>query len=124
MEVPVRLLDEFGADYSRIDLIKIDVEGYEKFVCEGGLKTLEKTGCIYFEMSEEMFQRYGYSVKDFLSGLNRNGFHLFLRKQPGMLEPLKCDHKLSIHHTNAFAIRNIPEFIRRTGWQIYEGTDA
>ncbi len=36
--VPVKLLDDIGERYSRIDLVKIDVEGYEKFVIEGGIK--------------------------------------------------------------------------------------
>jgi hypothetical protein len=124
IKVPVKLLDDFAAHYSKVDLIKMDVEGYEKVVCDGGVKTLEKTGCIYFEMGEEMFKKYGHSLKDFLIGLDKMGFRLFLRKQPNVLEPINCEYRLSVHHTNAFAIRNIPDFIRRTGWQIYEGQGA
>ncbi|MGH7792218.1 MAG: FkbM family methyltransferase [Thermodesulfobacteriota bacterium] len=119
IKVPVKWLDDFGAQYSKIALVKMDVEGYEKFVCDGGIKTLEKTGCIYFEMGEVMFQRYGYSLKDFLIGLNKKGFHLFRRKQAGILEPLSCEYKSSVRHINAFAIRDIPDFLKRTGWQIY-----
>jgi FkbM family methyltransferase len=120
IKVPVKLLDDFGARYSKIALVKMDVEGYEKFVCDGGDKTLEKTGCIYFEMGDESYNKYGYSVKDFLFALNKKGFHLFYRKEPGILEPLSCEYKSSVRHINAFAIRNVPEFLNRTGWRIDE----
>jgi FkbM family methyltransferase len=118
IRVPVKLLDDFGAQFSKIDLIKMDVEGYEKFVCDGGINTLGKTGCIYFEMSEEMFRRYGYSVKDFLIGLDKKGFHLFVKNQPEGLEPISSEYKLPVHHKNAFAIKNVQDFVTRTGWQV------
>ena len=116
IKVPVKLLDDFVTKFSKIDLMKIDVEGYEKFVVEGGIKALAKTQCIYFEVSEEHFRDFGYSLKDLLNQLENMGFHLFLRKQAGVLEPINPAFELS----DAFAIRNIDNFLSRTGWSIYD----
>lgn len=123
IRVPVQLLDDVGEPYSKIDLIKIDVEGYEKFVVEGGIKTLKKTECIYFEVSEEHFGLYQYSMKDLLITLDKMGFHLFIAKEPETLESINCEYKCE-RATNAFAIRNIEAFIRRSGWRIQDDSKA
>jgi FkbM family methyltransferase len=49
IEVPMRTLDSFQID--NIGLIKIDVEGFEKNVLQGGLETLKRSGypAILFE---------------------------------------------------------------------------
>lgn len=120
IKIPIKLLDDIGEKYAKIDLIKIDVEGYEKFVILGGIKTLKKTECIYFEISEEQFGLFQYSMKDLLIILENMDFQLFINKVPYKLESINSDYNLSMHHTNAFAIRNIEDFKRRTGWQIYE----
>ena len=39
-EIPIKKLDDFN--FTRVDFIKIDVEGYEEFVIQGGLETLKK----------------------------------------------------------------------------------
>jgi FkbM family methyltransferase len=122
VKVPMKLLDDFSAEYPEIALIKMDVEGFEKFVCDGGAKTLEKTACIYFEMGEEMFRPYGYSVKTFLTSLRNNGFHLFQRKQPRVLVALDPHYRSSVRHINAFAIRDVSDFVKRTGWRIHPDT--
>lgn len=120
IDVPVKLLDDFSENLSNIALVKIDVEGYEKFVIEGGTKTLEKTQCIYFEVSSKHFETFGYSIEDLLITLEKMGFNLFQKKQSKLLAPISCQHKFSVGCTNAFAIRDIENFIERTGWQIYD----
>ena len=122
MTVPVKLLDDFVENYSKIDLIKIDVEGYEKFVVEGGIKAIEKTACIYFEVSEIYFRGFGYSMKQLLTKFEEIGFSLYIRKQSGMLESINSEYHPSVHSAiNVFAIRDINDFLRRTGWRIYDG---
>lgn len=118
INVPVNLLDDMCKNYSSINLIKIDVEGYEKYVVEGGLKTINKTDCVYFEMSEEQFDYYGYSIKDLLTIYENMGFRIYLLKEQQHLELINRDYRLKLHHTNAFAIRNIEDFIERTGWKV------
>ena len=42
VDVPVRALDDLCAEYERIDLLKIDVEGFEHHVLEGATNVLER----------------------------------------------------------------------------------
>jgi FkbM family methyltransferase len=118
IKVPVKLLDDVGEVYSKVDLVKIDVEGYEIFVIAGGVKTLKKTQCIYIEVAEDHFNSYRYSVKDLLSALGEMGFSLFIKKDLGILQPVNSENKSCVDHTNLLAIRNTEDFARRTGWQI------
>jgi len=124
IRVPVRLLDDIGERYSKIDLVKIDVEGYEQFVIEGGVKTLKKSECIYFEASERQYGWFQYSMKDLLNTLVEMGFHLFIEKEPRTLEPIDSEYKSCGDVINVLAIRNIETFIRRTGWRIYNDSAA
>ena len=49
LEVPVRRMDDLPLGKIPITLLKIDVEGYEKIVLEGGPETLARTSYIYLE---------------------------------------------------------------------------
>jgi len=117
IKVPAKLLDDFGGNLSKVDLLKIDVEGYEKFVIEGGIETVKKTLCIYFEVCEEHFGWFDYSVSDLLILLEKMGFYLFQRVNTEMLESINCGYK-PCKTSNLFAIRNIEDFLERTGWRI------
>ena len=77
--IPVRIttLDEALAATHHIDLLKIDVEGYEKNVLLGAGETLDKTGAIYFENCEENFVQFGYSGDDVFDLLEASGFSCF-----------------------------------------------
>ena len=118
MRVPVRLLDDFTADCSRVDLLKLDVEGYEKYVLEGGSRTLAKTQCVYFEISDQHTSAFGYSVRDLLTGLADLNFRLFICRDAERLTPISCEHVVQGTYENAIAIRNLDEFRRRTGWGV------
>jgi hypothetical protein len=49
--VPVRQLDEFTADSDPVDLLKIDVQGFERQVLRGASATLERTRAILIELN-------------------------------------------------------------------------
>ena len=57
-----------------IDLIKIDVEGFELMVLRGALATLSRTRAIYFEAWDRHFTRYGYCFAELWDLLNSQGF--------------------------------------------------
>ncbi len=123
--VPMMLLDDIGEQYDKINLLKIDVEGYEKYVCEGGRETLGKTDCVYFEICKEQYEAFGYSVTDMLTLLEKMDFKLFL------VNPLEGHTMISIDKgcelprnrtRNMLAVRNIGDFIARTGWRIDSST--
>jgi FkbM family methyltransferase len=61
----------------RADFLKIDVEGYEKFVLEGGTVTLANVECVYIESFEREFAKYGYHNRDVLELLQRAGLSIF-----------------------------------------------
>ncbi|MEZ0600979.1 FkbM family methyltransferase [Paraburkholderia sp. IW21] len=73
--VPVLTLDVLCAD-EKITLLKIDVEGYEKFVFEGAGKTLQNTKFIYFEAWDAHFKKYGYSFAEIYNLLVGLGFYI------------------------------------------------
>jgi FkbM family methyltransferase len=74
--IPVTLttLDHALADLTHIDLIKIDVEGYEKNVLAGARSTLAKTDAVYFENCAANFAQFGYSADDLFDIFTDSGF--------------------------------------------------
>ena len=118
LKVPVEILDQVTRDIDRIALIKLDVEGYEKHVVDGGSQTLKKTGCVYFELCEDHARRFGYTSAELLAALEEHGFHLFRKVRTDQLAPVRPDYRQTAHLENAFAIRDVDAFIGRTGWRI------
>lgn len=71
-----KLDDVFRKD-SRIDVIKIDVEGAELTVLQGACKTIERTKpYIIFEANSETSQAAGYAIEDLLSWFRDRGYRL------------------------------------------------
>lgn len=105
-------LDNLTKHYKKIDLLKIDVEGFEKFVLEGATKSLDKTKCILFESYEEHFSRYGYSCTDVFSLLKSAYFSLFRIKEDLSLEPVEEGY-ISHNCENLLAIKDIEDFKQR-----------
>jgi hypothetical protein len=56
-EIPIKKLDDFN--FTRVDFIKIDVEGYEEFVIQGGLETLKKNHPLIIIEQKSGSDRYG-----------------------------------------------------------------
>jgi FkbM family methyltransferase len=117
IEVPVRGLDDLALPASEISLLKIDVEGYERPVLEGGARVLERTACVYFESWERHFARYGYHAADVLRLLADAGFTCLQRTTDGSLRVLASDHRC-LERENLIAVRSIPRLCQRTGWAV------
>lgn len=122
MKVAVCCMDDIIPSELNIHLLKVDVEGYEKFVFEGASKTLKKTACIFFEVCEEFFQTFGYSLVEILTLLEDAGFQIFLKRFDKTIQKIDCNYQLTTHHTNLLAIKDIDDFIKRTGWKL-EGSE-
>lgn len=75
--VPMTTLDDAVAETPHIDLLKIDVEGYERNVLRGARATLARTDAVYFESCEANFAQFGYSVDDVFALLEESGFHCY-----------------------------------------------
>lgn len=117
-------LDEVLADQKAIALLKIDVEGYEKFVLEGAERLLSRVGCVYFECSIKNFTRYGYSCETLLTMLERAGFALF-RLDQEVCTRLTTDYEPRTLFEDLIAVREPAEFFGRTGYtDLREPVDA
>jgi len=118
LKVPIFRLDEVINWEMKIGLLKIDVEGYEKFVIYGTEKILRNIDCIYFESWEERFKDFGYSTADLISLIQRNGFEVY-NISNSKLEKLS-NHYKSLVCENLIAIRNMDDFIKRTFFEVKE----
>lgn len=115
ISVNVKKLDEFDFP-STIALIKIDVEGYEKFVLIGGAVTLSKVKCIIYESSEHQYSRYNYKTTDIINILQDQGFNIF-KKHNKTIYPIATGYT-SEKVENIIAVRDIDDFIIRTGYTV------
>jgi len=69
-DIPVKPLDMFNLQ--NVDFIKIDAEGYEPFVAQGGLKTIERCQPIILYECKDHPTRYGFhadSIRQILAPL-------------------------------------------------------
>ncbi|MFA5249249.1 MAG: FkbM family methyltransferase [Candidatus Paceibacterota bacterium] len=87
IKVKAVLLDSLvSPDIKKIDLLKIDIEGYELFALKGASSLLARTDAICFESWDRHFGRYGYSPRDVFELLNKNGFRIFKISGNDLLE--------------------------------------
>ena len=102
LQVNTIRLDELIVPNSvvNIALLKVDTEGYEKFVFAGGLETLHRTQCVFFECSEGNYAHYGYEPHEVFNILRSCGLSVY---------------KMSGYGKNLLAIRNLPKFLHRMG---------
>ena len=110
-------LDDLPITEPRIQLLKIDVEGYEKFVLEGASRTLERVSCIYFESWERHFKRYGYACSDVTKLLVAKGFTILRVIGNESIVPVKMDHN-STACENLIAVRVLEDFLERTQFRL------
>jgi FkbM family methyltransferase len=72
--VPMATLDDAVAALPSIGLLKIDVEGFEKFVLLGATHTLAHVDCVYFESYDTAFARHGYTLDEVIDLLTAQDF--------------------------------------------------
>lgn len=117
IDVPMRTLAAIVPEGMHVRLLKLDVEGYEKFVVEGAGGVLRECACIYFESSDELFGRYGYRCRDLFGMLEREGFVLFRYAGERQLERLPSGYQ-SVHIENLLAVQDPAELGPATGYTV------
>ncbi len=77
-EVDVLRLDDILRDEPKVDLIKVDVEGFETAVFRGGSETLQRPGLkIVFEWAQTQTRAAGFDPAMVLQLLRQYGYRLF-----------------------------------------------
>jgi FkbM family methyltransferase len=112
--VPMKRLDALPIAPGPIELLKIDVEGYEKFVLEGAAGLLDRTRCVYFESWEHHFQRFGYGCCDLFHRLTEHGFQLLKIVEEKELVLLSENH-ISHRCEDLLAVRDLEHTLQRLG---------
>lgn len=79
IKVPVRPLDQIIPAGTIVDLMKVDVEGYEYLVLEGAQRVISESNNIkiVLEWSREQFQTAGHTVEQLLDQFDRLGLAPF-----------------------------------------------
>ncbi len=116
VEVPVVTLDD-DLPPGPIRLLKIDVEGFEVAVLQGGPGALERTSWIYVEVAEAHQARFGHDAAELLAILAASGFELWTRDADG---PFSRLHPGSVTD----GCINVLGFRRTTGLVPPPGTTA
>ncbi|PKP88630.1 MAG: hypothetical protein CVT78_00135 [Alphaproteobacteria bacterium HGW-Alphaproteobacteria-17] len=63
----------------QIDLIKVDVEGFELFVLKGLTEAFERTQSLFLEVGDAHFTQFGYRYSDIHELLTAHGFTIFAK---------------------------------------------
>lgn len=114
--VEMNRLDNMDFGESLIALLKVDVEGYERFVFDGADRLLKNILCIYYESAESHFQKFGYGCLELNRLLREKGFDLFSFADNRLLRI--GESYISEKAENIIAIRDIDDFTRRTGLEV------
>jgi FkbM family methyltransferase len=110
VKVKLETLDE--QDFKQnIDVLKIDVEGYEYFVLQGAKKTLQKTEVLIFESFIENYKTFNVKLEDIFSYLKSLGFSLYT-VDGGNLSEITKNH-LSLSCEDLIACKDISKLLRK-----------
>ncbi|WP_245329013.1 FkbM family methyltransferase [Bradyrhizobium centrolobii] len=117
LRVPVHTLDSVVGDRP-VDLLKVDVEGFEVDLLKGAARTIANCRCLYIEDSELNLRRAGTSRAELYDRLISHGFALF-HLRAGKLEPAS-PHVPGPDDDNMIAVNasNLPDLLTRTGLQL------
>jgi FkbM family methyltransferase len=109
LRIPMRRLDDLIVDgeSQTIAVLKIDVEGYEKFVLEGATQLLSRVNFVYFESWDEHFERFHYKLSDVVAFLGRFGFEVY------SLAGNKVDHDYNSPICENLLAKNVTRFAAR-----------
>lgn len=117
IKLPMKRLDDL-IHSNQINLLKIDVEGYEKFVLLGASKLLKITDCVCFEAVEKSMENQGYTIGDIYDILLKNEFQLFRFKNKKEISSITKSYRSLKTGEDFLAIKNIANFLQRTNYKI------
>lgn len=112
VQVETVRLDDLLRDYPTIDLIKMDVDGFEADALKGMHESLRKTRIFITEFCPDFLRKAGADPRRYLETIQRLGFALYtLDQRPASIAPLVgggCTNLLCINRTRAAITRGKP----------------
>jgi len=85
----IRLDDLLQAfSFSKVDFLKIDVEGAELFVLKSLGEFIKNVKYIWFEFIEENYKKFNYTKKEIFEFLTLNEFSLFFLNDKKKIQPI------------------------------------
>ena len=93
-KIKVTTLDNYFANkkLSKLDIIKIDAEGYEKFVLQGGAEIIKQfKPKLILEINERLFLPNGYTTEDLLNVLECMDYSIFRLRQNKLVRLTEAD---------------------------------
>lgn len=88
----------WGNRPDKIDLIKVDVEGAEKFVFQGAIELMrlpaDRAPTWVFEYAPKAYADFGYQADDLLNLLKYHDYEIWKYCGVGQIEPFKPDSQL------------------------------
>jgi FkbM family methyltransferase len=117
LSIPVYTLDEVARNLESIALLKVDVEGYEKFVLEGADQTFSRVACVFFESSVELSKCFGYGPQDVFAILRLAGFSIFRSESRTTIREIEAEY-VPAEVENLVAARDLKFLLDRTGWAL------
>ena len=114
-EISLCKLDDLSINESKINLMKIDVLGYEKFVFGGAKKILEITECIHLPIIPSDCERYGYDFNDIFVMLRNLGFQLFTFSEKN-ISVIKSN--FNSKSQDILAVKDLEGFLARTKYTL------
>lgn len=115
LRVPVVTLDSILRERP-VDLLKVDVEGFECDLIEGAARTLDNCRCLYIEDSEPNLQRAGRSRAELYDRLIDRGFQLFHVRGKQLERASVRPGSLVTENLIAVRASALPETLARTGF--------
>jgi FkbM family methyltransferase len=111
MQVSLVTLDDVLPPGSRVDVIKVDVEGAEPRVWRGMRRVRQENQrlAIMLEWSASHFVRSGESPADFMREILADGFNVAAidDEQPGRVVPVGVEEALNLENGNLILLRDV-----------------
>ena len=119
VRVSVRRLDDVLAELgvSKVDLIKLDVEGAELSVLRGTMKLLQRESrpAILAEVQDTRTRPWDYAAREIIQFLLRMDYQWFAIAAKGALLPISCDQESYEANLVALPVERTEEFLNLLG---------
>ena len=119
VRVPVRRLDDVLAELgvSKVDFMKLDLEGAELSVLYGAMKLLQRVSrpAVLAEVQDSRTEVWGYPAREIIQFLIRMDYRWFAIAAKGALLPISCDQETYEANLVALPVERTEEFLSLLG---------